>query len=137
MTFIATFIVLAIGGIIDAGYLYYEHVHKNPLVCPLDQDCNVVIESRWATTLGLRNETLGLVYYILLFIGILLSLFLLEQRSILLLLLLIATAGGLVYSVFLTWLQVRVIKNFCFYCLISATLSLLLFLNSIYLWSTL
>lgn len=127
MPFLATFIVLAVAGIVDTGYLVYKHRQKKPLVCPINHDCNVVTESRWGNFLGIRNETLGLIFYI--------SLLSLAWRGNYSLLFLI-TGIGLLYSLFLVWLQVYVIKNYCFYCLISALISLLLFFNSVYLWWT-
>jgi len=127
MPFLATFVVLAIAGIVNAGYLVYKRREEKPLVCPINHDCGAVTESRWSNTLGIRNETLGLLLYIFCL--------LLAWRGNYALLFLV-TGVGLLYSIFLVWLQIYVIKNYCFYCLISALIVLLLFLNAFYLWLT-
>jgi uncharacterized membrane protein len=133
MSFVAAFIVLSFLGVIDTGYLFYQHYQKKPLVCPLDHPCEIVTESRWSTILGVRNETLGLIFYVGLFSTIVASVIWPGVASTLYLLLLTGTGGGFLYSLFLVYLQSFVIKNYCLYCLISAALALLLFLNNLVL----
>ena len=127
----ASFIVLSVAGIVDSGYLIWQHYHKKPLVCPLDHNCDVVTESRWSHIFGVRNEVLGLLFYLLLVGGILSSLFLPILQETIYFFLLLATMGGVLLSIFLTSIQIFIIKNYCFYCLISALLSFLLFLNTL------
>ncbi len=137
-TFIASFITLAIGGVLDAGYLVWKHYgHKSsPLVCPLDHDCSKVTESKWSTIFGVRNEVLGLLFYIFMLISVLILFFMpgLILLSISLALLIKLAAGaGLLFSLFLIWVQIYKIKDYCFYCALSALINLLLFMNSFYL----
>jgi len=101
MPFIATFIVLTISGVLDAGYLVYQHRRKKPLVCPLNHDCSVVTESKWSYIFYFRNETLGLLFYLSLLSGILGIIFFPAYASILYLLILLATTLGLLFSIFL------------------------------------
>lgn len=134
MVFLTTFLVLAVFGIIDAGYLYYEHRRGNKtLICPMDHDCSVVTESQWARTMGIRNEVLGFVFYGSVF-GLALSpLVAGANPEMINTWLMFATTAGLVFSVFLTAVQIVSIKDYCFYCLISTAITLLLFINSFYL----
>ena len=131
MPFTATFIVLSLAGLVNAGYLSYKHFQKKPLVCPINHDCNAVVESKWGHMFGVRNEILGILYYLAMFAGILI--FILKPNLILDIsnYIFIGTAIGLIFSAFLTYLQKFVIKEYCFYCLISALISLLLFINSL------
>ncbi len=131
MTFVATFIVLAIAGIFNTGYLVSQHLKTKPLVCPLDHDCSVVTESRWSKIFGVRNDYLGFVFYSLLFLGILGKIILPSYAQSLATLLVLGTGAGLIFSIFLVFLQIFVIKDYCFYCMISALLALLLFINSL------
>src|SRR3989344_3900107 len=64
--FTASFLTLALAGIADAGYLVWKHYHNTtkPLVCPLDHDCSKVTESKWSTIFWVRNEVLGLLFYV-------------------------------------------------------------------------
>ena len=63
---IASFITIALAGIVDAGYLVWKHYSNKsePLVCPLDHDCSKVTESKWSTIFLVRNEVLGLLFYV-------------------------------------------------------------------------
>ena len=134
MTFVTTFIILAVFGLIDAAYLYYEHRQENKsLVCPMDHDCSVVTESKWSTIFGVRNELLGLIFYLGVLLLALSPLVLNVNPEPVKNLLMLATAGGLLFSVFLTAVQIVSIKDYCFYCLISAAITILLFINSFYL----
>ena len=134
MKFVATFILLSVGGIIDAGYMFLSYRKGSPLICPTDHDCTVVTKSEWSQTLGIRNELLGTVFYFILFAGMLGSLFAPQIAKDIYFGLLLMTSGGLAFSVFLTGVQIFAIHDYCFYCLVSASLSLLLFLNSLALY---
>lgn len=131
MPFTATFIVLSLAGLINAGYLTYKHYQKKPLVCPINHDCNAVVESRWGNMLGVRNEVLGVLFYVAMLAGILIMILAPDIIPNLKVLLILGAGIGLVFSIVLTLIQKFAIKDYCFYCLISASISLLLFLNSL------
>src|SRR3989338_8827112 len=76
MQFIASFMALSLGGIIDTSYLLYQHYKKKPLVCPMDHDCSVVTESKWSNVFFVRNEILGLCFYVVLLVSLILSIIL-------------------------------------------------------------
>lgn len=132
--FLTTYFVLTFFGVLNAAYLTYTHYKKKPLVCPLDHNCNIVTESKWSTIFGIRNEILGILFFASMLIGMLLVLFMSVYASLLLSLIVLGSGIGLLYSFFLAYIQAFVIKDYCFYCLISAFLTLLLFLNSIALY---
>ena len=129
--FIATFIVLAILGLVDTLYLVYQHYKKKPLICPVDHDCSVVTESKWNKIFFVRNDILGLLFYIGLLVAILITIFSPNLIPNLYLLITIATGLGLLGSIFLVYIQLYVIKDYCFYCMVSAIINLLLFVNSV------
>lgn len=131
---IASFITLALAGIVDAGYLVWKHYsHKSePLVCPLDHDCSKVTESKWSTIFLVRNEVLGLLFYVAMLVAGL-AVFFMPEFSWLKLLIKFAVGGGLLFSLFLIWVQIYKIKDYCFYCMISALITLLLFVNSLFI----
>lgn len=132
--FLASFITLAVAGILDAGYLVWKHYQHNskPLVCPLDHDCSKVTESKWSTIFIVRNEVLGLLFYVsMLVAGILM--FMMPAFPYLVSSIKIATGFGVLFSLFLLWVQIYKVKDYCFYCLISALVTLLLFVNSFFL----
>lgn len=136
MHFIASFIALSIGGIINAGYLVYKHQNgkKKSLICPMDHDCTVVTESKWSKIFGVRNEILGLLFFIFVLLAILSTFVFTEFTPTIYLLLFVATGGAVLFSVFLVLVQIYVIKDYCFYCIISAILTLLVFINTAFLF---
>lgn len=136
MQFVATFIALVILGILDAGYLFIQHRQKKPLVCPFDHDCSVVTESKWGNIIGIRNEFIGLIFYILALGAILTSLVLPHFAGLIYALLFIAVSIALLFSLVLVYIQFYAIRDYCFYCLISAAINVLLFANSLYLLKT-
>ncbi len=83
---------------------------------------------------GVRNEFLGVAYYVALCATILATFFIPTLRPLLFLALVLGTTLGFLFSLFLVFLQAVVIKNYCFYCMISAMISFLLFLDSITLY---
>ncbi|MBI4250723.1 vitamin K epoxide reductase family protein [Candidatus Uhrbacteria bacterium] len=136
MIFFTTFLGLGILGLIDAGYLVFRRTQKKPLVCPLDHDCSKVTESRWSRVLGVRNEYLGVLFYAGMVAAILGALLLPVWRPAFVLLVFIGTSIGVLYSAFLVAVQFLLIKDYCFYCLVSAGITFLLFVNSITLLSS-
>ncbi len=134
MSFVATFIVLSLLGIATTLRLIWQHKKKKeqPLVCPLNHDCSVVTESRWSHIFYVRNEVLGLLFYVVMLLaalGIVLSWY----EEVLHLFIRIATILSALFSVFLIYVQAKIIKDYCFYCLISALLTLLLLVNGFFL----
>lgn len=125
--FIATLIVLGILGAIDAAYLVWKNRKKQPLVCPIGDDCNVVLNSKWNKTFFIRNDILGLLFYIGIIVGAILLYF--DMGGIIETLLLVGSGVGVLFSGLLVFVQAKIIKNYCFYCLVSAFLTLLIFLN--------
>jgi len=124
------FLVLAFIGIIDSGYLSFQHLKKKKLVCMINENgCNIVAESKWSTIFGVKNDYLGFLYYLGLFVLMIVSFYVNVSAIILLI-----TSLGLLFSIFLMIIMIFVIRNFCLYCTISAVVSLLLFLVSIMLY---
>lgn len=124
---------LSIGGIIDTSYLLYQHYKKNSLVCPMDHDCSVVTESKWSKVFFVRNEILGLSFYLLMLTFITLSVIFPNFSSKIYLFLFLSSFAGVIFSAFLVYIQIYKIRDYCFYCLISSFLTLFIFINSILL----
>ncbi len=118
-----------------ASYLVFKHRQKKPLVCPLNHDCTVVTESRWSTIFfGIRNEILGLLFFAALLGAMVITLLRPDMKHILFGWMVLVSGGGLVFAVFLVLIQFYTIKDYCFYCLVSVGITLLIFLNSVSLY---
>lgn len=124
-------LALAIIGIADASYDSYAIYRGQPLWCPPPIDgCNTVANSPYARILGVPLGYLGVVYYLgMAVISALLAAAALS-RSLRAVALAYATAGVLSSTVFF-YIQANYIRAFCIYCMISALLTVLLFVTSL------
>jgi uncharacterized membrane protein len=120
MTTHALLFTLAAIGISETAYLFRTRRENQRPVCIIGSDCHQVLESRYSKTLGIRNDFLGIMFYILisvitafLVIGVEPIAFLDKFARILIF-------AGVFMSLYFTFLQWRVIKVWCFWCLMSA-----------------
>lgn len=121
--------LLALVGAFVALYLtLYKIGVIGTLSCNIGS-CESVNTSRWATFLGLPVAAWGLGTYILILVLTLAGMQGVATRQTAW-----ATAGitawGVLFSAWLTYLELFVIHAICMWCVISATLMLLLFLTS-------
>jgi uncharacterized membrane protein len=103
--------LVALAGILVAGYLTKAHYGDGSLVCPVGGGCETVQESEYAELAGVPVALLGLVAY-----SALLALILWDAP--------LARLGaaalaltGLLFSAFLLVVQAFVIEAFCIWCL--------------------
>jgi len=113
---------LAGGGLLVSAYLFWGKV-TSQFFCPAG-DCHAVNESPYAYIGPFPVSLLGVTYYLLLL------LLLQFQRDAagygFRLLLHLALAGGLAYSLFLTWIELFVLELICFWCVVSCAIVVLL-----------
>jgi len=122
--------LLSIIGIGVAGYLAYVELNQVEAVCGPVGNCNTVQQSEYATLFGfLPIGVLGVMGY--LFIIILWLARLLDlpgYTRILNLALFGVTLFGILFSIYLTFLEPFVIGATCIWCLSSAVIMTILFL---------
>ncbi len=127
VTVALTYVILGIIGVWVSSYIYYKKQHKQPLVCNIiGDDCSKVVNSKYGKTFGIENTILGALYYggVAIY-GVLLSFGLFEFLSFFVF---IASGFGFLFSLYLLYVQIYVIKEYCQYCLLSALLSVFIFL---------
>lgn len=119
--------VLALGlvGLADALWLTVEHYRGGIIPCNIVRGCQAVTTSRFATIGPVPVALLGTVYYTMMLILAALAVDRVRPENIRQLFRL--SIVGFAFSLYLVSLQAFVIKAFCFYCLISATSSTLIF----------
>ena len=130
MIILSLIIILNSIGAAISLYILRQKTTKQKLVCIIGKDCNEVVTSKYASFFGIPNELMGLGYYVF-FVTIslliqthittLFSIPLSEVRML-------AAFGSLLFSLYLTYLQLFVLKKFCEYCLAINIVNLLLFL---------
>lgn len=120
-------ILLVVAGLIVAGYLAYVETTQSLAVCGPVGDCNAVQTSEYAAILGIPIAILGLINYVA--VGLLWfvqSQVRAEQRQMVWLGLMALTFVGTVFSIYLTALELFVIRAVCAWCLTSAIITALL-----------
>lgn len=125
-------IISAIIGLYITRIIYLQKRKKIPLVCPFGADCNFVTSSKFSTFFGIKLELYGIVYYLMIIIVYLFFLiFPFLITKILLLILFGFAIAGFLFSIYLTLIQAFVIKSWCSWCLMSASISTIIFILSI------
>ena len=120
MTSEALIFTLSALGISETVYLIKKRVLSQKPVCIIGEDCAKVLTSRYSTIFIIPNDVLGLLFYI---VCSLIAAFLVIGVQPLLLwdfIIKISVAFGSLLSVFFVYLQFKVIKAWCFWCLMSA-----------------
>jgi len=126
---------LALGGVGLATYLaMYKLGMIGTLACTVGQ-CETVNLSRWATLVGVPVAVWGVGFYVVLFLVALLGT---TDRFVdatwVSHALLALTGWGVLFSGWLTYLELYVINALCMFCVISAILVTALFVLSVWEW---
>lgn len=120
--------LLALGGIFLAAYLtLYHYGYVGSLACGTG-GCEKVQGSNWAKFLGVPVALWGVGYYASVFlvasVGTIAAF---AERRWPSLVLVGLNGWGMLFSAYLTWAEVARIHAICYYCVVSATLVVLLF----------
>jgi uncharacterized membrane protein len=121
--------LLALVGFRDAAYLTANHFADLGLACGPGGGCETVTSSRWATVGSVPIAAIGLGYYAM--VNMIAWTPAAHLTRGLVHILLVLTGAALAVSVFLFYLQAAVIEAWCRYCLLSAVVTLLLFLSTL------
>jgi len=113
--------VIAILGLLVSGYLAVVYITGGPIVCGEAHGCETVRASQYSSFIGIPTPLFGVIFYLLLAAGAIL--FTPGNRRRLAWPLALLTAIGLLTSAWLTYLEAFVINAWCFWCVISALLT--------------
>lgn len=120
MTSYALLFTLAAIGVSEMVYLIRMRIAAKKPICPIGGDCQIVLTSKWSHIFGAPNDVLGLLNYVgiaflaaFLVIGIPPTIF----WAIILKVIIALTS---LISLFFVYLQWKVIKAWCFWCVMSA-----------------
>ena len=123
--------LLSLVGLADALYLTVEHVTGQTVRCTLVAGCSEVLSSSYAVIAGIPLAAVGAAAYFSVFSLATLAIFGYRIAGKLLAPL---TALMLLVSLWLIYLQAFVIHAFCQFCLLSAGITLLLFVFAFLAW---
>lgn len=120
-------------GLIDTSYLSLKQLSGSAVVCNIYEvnSCNNVLTSEYSKLFGLPLSMWGFGYYMTLFVLILV--YSASQSKKYFKILFGLSVFGFLFSVRLVYLQFFVIENLCYYCMLSALFSTMIFVtNAIY-----
>jgi len=120
MTSYALLFTLAAIGISETVYLIRKRIAAEKPICFIGENCALVLTSKYSKIFIIPNDILGLLFYIMasslsgfLVIGI-------EPVAFWSFILKFSVVISALLSLFFTYLQWRVIRAWCFWCLMSA-----------------
>lgn len=117
-------LILAIIGALITLYISISHLMKRDVACPINRKhCNIVLNSKYSKTFGIKNEIIGFVYY-----TIIILIFLLFQNETTILTL--KTVSGVValYSIYLFRIQITKLKKYCSWRITTAMINVVIFI---------
>jgi len=127
MTIPIIFVALLFVGLINACYISYKREKEERMICPLNGDCEKVLVSKWSKMFGIHNEIWGMMSYILIASWFAIAMVVPAAASFGSLIIVVLVTLGFLYAIFLLGIQLFVIKDFCFYCLLSSFIQITLF----------
>lgn len=123
--------VLAVIGFADAMYLTGVHYFGGEIACGEQGGCNQVTTSKYATIAGIPVSLFGVIYYLsALFIAVW---WFDKRNSLALNLILYLVVPAFIMSVWFVYLMFFVINAICWWCLVSAGSTTILFLATLYM----
>ncbi len=122
------FAILIILGFADSVFLTYEHYALTSYGCPISPwiNCLAVTTSKYSEIWGVPLSLLGSLYYAVLFFFLMKS-----KEKMFRHFFILVSSFGVLFSLYLIYIQMFAIGLFCLYCLASALISFLIF---IYTW---
>lgn len=122
MSSYASILILAILGLSETVYLYGHRRMGTKPICVIGKEtCHSVLESQYNSFFfGIPNEITGFFFYFGVAVMAVLFMKVAPFAEVIKLGLTILVVSGVLISLALTYLQWRVIKAWCFWCLVSA-----------------
>lgn len=118
----AVLTALGLAGALISSYVWFKQVTTGPVLC-IGRGCAAVIRSSYGRLLGIPNGALGVAFFLYIALTPWLRRWSLGAAS----LAIAATSVALVLYLYLTYLQVSVLRALCSWCLASAALTAMIF----------
>jgi len=122
-------LVLSVGGLYVSYRIYKEKHSGKPITCPLNGRCEIVLHSKYSKIAGIGLEYFGLLFYGILFIGNIFILFPVLFSAQINIFLFIFSSFGILFTIYLIFIQKFILKSWCTWCLFSSITTLLIFVT--------
>jgi len=114
-------------GISETAYLIRKRKANERPVCIVGEKCHEVLESKYNSLFfGIPNDILGLLFYITVAILTALIVIGVDELRVLALLVKLIILGGVAISLMLFYIQWKILKAWCFWCVVSALTTFLM-----------
>lgn len=120
--------IFSLLGLLVAGFLFYEYNLSGPIVCPTGAGCDTVRASSYSRFLGISIPVWGIAFYL----GMAILSVVASQKTfvkIVTKLQLVGAVAGVGFGVYLSYLEVFVIRAICFWCVLSFIISVAILLS--------
>ena len=119
-------LLLAFSGLAETVYLISCRLQKRRPICPAGESCSIVLESNYNSLFWIHNDIVGLFFYSAIIIDLLLIGMRIGFVPLEFLALNALFIGGACMSALLIYIQWKIIKFWCFWCLVSACINWLM-----------
>lgn len=124
-------ILFALIGFSVTAMIRHKKKNGHALVCPLGSDCNQIVYSSYSKFFGIEVVNFGLFYYgFIVVLYAFLALFGATLPDYIFLIGFLFSVGAVIFSVYLLIIQFLVMKEWCFWCIVSAFTTLLILVSS-------
>ncbi|HEU0085646.1 MAG TPA: vitamin K epoxide reductase family protein [Candidatus Paceibacterota bacterium] len=132
-------ILLFVLGAVGFGISFYIHKKKKigkPLVCMVNFDCDGVVKSQYSKFLGIELEVIGMVYYAFMALLYLVLIFLATYLLPIWFLIFLVAAPffAFLFSLYLLYVQIFLLKKGCSWCFFSSAVCILIFIVTIVIY---
>ena len=125
-------IILGLGGMAVSGYLTYGYLANAAIGCLFNAKCDLVQASSYAYMWGFPVPLLGLLMYAALtLMGFILFLKKPQWEKILSLGIYGISLAGVIFTIYLYYLEIFVLHAFCSWCIVSSIVILCIFILSL------
>lgn len=121
MSTFALLFTLAAIGVAETRYLLQKRRAAEHPVCPIGGHCELVLNSDYNKTFGIHNDILGLGFYFTMLICTALIVLSIQPLMLWNQIVVLAVTGATLTSLYFLYLQARVIRAWCTWCILSAT----------------
>lgn len=120
MTASALLFTLAAIGISETAYLIRKRIASERPICPIGDSCGEVLSSRFSRMFVIPSDILGFLFYMV--TAFIAGILVVGAGSAVVwkMLLIFAVSGASIVSAVFTYVQWKILKAWCFWCVMSA-----------------
>lgn len=117
--------IFSIIGLVISAFLVYEYLQVTPVICPITGNgCDIVKKSEFSSLFGISIPYYGVLFYT---VVALISVFLTQNnQKIVNQFRLLISLAAVAFGIYLTYIEAFVIHAYCFWCVSSFIVSIVI-----------